>query len=148
MPAGYIGPEWYFILLLVVVIAIGALRVIVAVKSRGAAGRPVLFAGPAKLDFSGSKCPSCASDLGAGRDNCPKCGWYLDRSSLPPRSDGRKVGVVQRDIRVSGVLAFQRGQVVSIEGEAPDAANPANRYIVESEVLKKKYLLSSEDVAS
>lgn len=129
------------------IVAMGLLRVIVAAKWGGRT-RSVFSAsgGRPGLDFASARCPSCGTSLGADGNSCRNCGWYLDQKSLPRHPSGRKMGVVQRDIAVDGRLAFRKGELVLVEGEAADTANPENKYIVQSDVIGKKYLLSSQDV--
>jgi hypothetical protein len=57
-----------------------------------------------------------------------------------------RVGVIQRDVVISGQVAFHTGEMVQVESESPDGQRPEYRYVVASEALGKKFRLSSADV--
>lgn len=146
VPTAYIGYEWYLVMFLVVVIALGIIRAVLTVRIGRQRVPASPFYTPAKLDFTAAKCPACGQGLPEARNNCPKCGWHLGNADLPAATQGLTMGIVQRDIYIDSMLAFHQGQVVSVEGEASQAGNAANRYIVKSDALQKKYLLSVRDV--
>jgi len=66
--------------------------------------------------------------------------------AAPRATAGSRVGVVQHDVIISGVVAFHTGEMVQVEGESPDPQRPEYRYVVESQALGKKFRLSSADV--
>ena len=57
-----------------------------------------------------------------------------------------KLGVVQRDVVIGGVVAFKQGERVQVEAESPDPQRPEYRYVVLSRTLNKKFRLSDLDL--
>lgn len=63
-----------------------------------------------------------------------------------PADSDVKLGVVQRDVVIGGVVAFKQGERVVVEAESPDPQRPEYRYVVLSQTLNKKFRLSDMDL--
>jgi hypothetical protein len=137
-----IGAEWYFVFLLVCFIVAGVLRM----KLQG--GRRSSAFGKARSVplFADAKCPNCGQRADATGNTCVACGWHFDRAVLPSTKVTPKMGVIQRDIILDGTVVFSKGEVVSVEREDPDRHHPEFKYVVLSEALGKRYLLSTSDL--
>jgi len=102
---------------------------------------------PDESQMVGAVCPGCGLPLAVGVTTCPECGRIVTGTSATAQpAAGAGTGVIQRNVVVGGAVAFQKGEIVQVEGVQPDAANPANRYIVQSAALGKKFLLSDQDL--
>jgi hypothetical protein len=64
----------------------------------------------------------------------------------PPAEPNARIGVIQRDITISGAVAFKAGERVEIELESPDPQRPECRYVVLSKVLNQRFRLSDLDL--
>ena|GEM_PF-1071824 len=63
-----------------------------------------------------------------------------------PADHDVKLGVVQRDVVIGGVVAFKQGERVQVEAESPDPQRPEYRFVVLSRTLNKKFRLSDLDL--
>jgi hypothetical protein len=63
-----------------------------------------------------------------------------------PADPDIRLGVVQRDVVIGGVVAFKQGERVVVEAESPDPQRPEYRYVVLSRSLNKKFRLSDLDL--
>jgi len=63
-----------------------------------------------------------------------------------PADPNIRLGVVQRDVVIGGVVAFKQGERVVVEAESPDPQRPEYRYVVLSQSLNKKFRLSDMDL--
>jgi hypothetical protein len=137
-----IGAEWYYIFLLVCFIVVGVLRV----KLQGGRRSSAFGKAHSVPLFADGKCPNCGQRADFTGNTCVACGWHFDKASLPSPKVTPTMGVIQRGIVLDGTLAFHKGQVVSVEREDPDPRRPEFRYVVQSEALGKRYLLSTSDL--
>jgi hypothetical protein len=48
---------------------------------------------------------------------------------------------------VDGALPFKKDEWVKIEGESPDPARPEYKYVVLSQALNKRFLLSEKELS-
>lgn len=66
--------------------------------------------------------------------------------AAPVEDASARVGIIQHDIVIGGVLAFTNGERVRIEDESPDPARPDYKYVVTSSALDRKFRLSDLDI--
>jgi hypothetical protein len=66
--------------------------------------------------------------------------------AAPVEDASARVGIIQHDIVIGGVLAFTNGERVRIEDESPDPARPDYKYVVTSSALERKFRLSDLDI--
>lgn len=98
-------------------------------------------------DVEQPACKSCGFPMAAGAVSCPNCGSHVSaQGSAAQEASEVGTGVIQRDVVVGGAVAFRKGEIVQVEGVNPDTASPANRYVVQSAALGKKFLLSDQDL--
>lgn len=91
------------------------------------------------------ECPYCAEIIKAKAIKCRFCGSVLTKD-LQPEYQNNPVGIIKRDICISGRKAFSEGERVTIERVAPNNEKPEFKYVVLSDHLQTKYLLSDNDV--
>lgn len=118
-----------------------------------------------------TKCPGCGTDLSrrapatagaaaamgrapegsvpaAPAEGGPQAQAAAPGPEVPaaPADPDVRLGVVQRDVVIGGVVAFKQGERVVVEAESPDPQRPEYRYVVLSQSLNKKFRLSDLDL--
>jgi hypothetical protein len=91
------------------------------------------------------KCPKCKNMVRAGVARCPFCAWRFD-AAAPDPGRKREVGYVKRDVVIGGSVAFKEGELLHIEGDSPEVDRPAYRYVVNSNLLGRRFKLSDDEL--
>lgn len=87
-------------------------------------------------------CEQCGQVMADDMTRCPSCGWVAHPQSAQP-----VLGYIKQDVTRDGVVLFQEGDMVRIEGESPDPARPEYKYLATNTELDATVLLSEQEVS-